>query len=300
MAADGLARRLAFATVLALPIAAAALPPPALPVTVSDDRGHVLELSQPPRRIVSLLPSLTETVCELRACERLVGTDRHSNWPPSLHGLPRLGDLEDVQIERIVALKPDLVLTAVSARAVERLQSLGLPVLALEPQSWASTRRAIATVATALGEPARGQALLAALDRRVAAAAARVPATLRGRKVYFEVASTPYAAGAASFIGELLQALGLDNIVPVSMGSFPALNPEFVLRSQPALVMAAAAAVAEMPGRPGWGGLKALQRGQVCAFAPATMDTLVRPGPRLADAAESVADCLAGLPAAVP
>ena len=95
-------------------------------VTVHDDRGAALTLAQPPQRIVSLLPSLTETVCELGACSRLVGTDRHSNWPASVRALPRLGGLEDAQIERIVALKPDLVLLAVSARAADRLRALGL------------------------------------------------------------------------------------------------------------------------------------------------------------------------------
>jgi iron complex transport system substrate-binding protein len=68
-----------------------------------------------------------------------------------------------------------------------------------------------------------------------------------------------------------------------------------VLRAQPALVMGTAAAVAEMPGRPGWRSLVALQRGQVCGFAAGPYDTLVRPGPRLGDAAEAIADCLVRL-----
>lgn len=264
--------------------------PPA--VTVTDDRGQQVGLARPPQRIVSLLPSLTETVCALGACARLVGTDRYSNWPAAVQGLPKLGGLEDTQIERVVALKPDLVLTAVSSRANDRLSALGVPVLALEPQQWAGTRRAILTLASALGDAAAGPALVAQIEARVAAAAARVPQPLRGQPVYFEVASSPYAAGEASFLGELLARMGLGNIVPATMGAFPKLNPEFVIRAQPAVVMASAAAVAEMPGRPGWRALRALQRGQVCGFGAAAMDALVRPGPRLGEAAEAVADCL--------
>jgi iron complex transport system substrate-binding protein len=79
------------------------------------------------------------------------------------------------------------------------------------------------------------------------------------------------------------------------MGPFPQLNPEFVLRAQPALVMGTAAAVAEMPGRPGWRSLVALQRGQVCGFTAGPYDTLVRPGPRLGHAAEVIAECLGRL-----
>jgi iron complex transport system substrate-binding protein len=265
-------------------------------VSVVDDRGLTLTLAQPPQRIVSLLPSLTETLCELQACARLVGTDRFSNWPASVRALPKLGGLEDTQIERIVALKPDLVVLAVSSRAVDRLAALGLPVLALEPRNAVDTRRSIERLAQALGTPAAGPALVAQLEARINAAAARVPQAWRGQRVYFEVAANPYAAGASSFVGELLTRLGLANIVPAGLGPFPQLNPEFVLRAQPGLVMASQAALADMHKRPGWSALLALQQSHVCAFAPEKHDTLVRPGPRLGAAAEAIADCLVALP----
>ena len=129
----------------------------------------------------------------------------------------------------------------------------------------------------------------------MAAAAERVPAAWRGRKVYFEVASTPHAAGEASYLGELLRRMGLGNIVPAALGPFPQLNPEFGLRAQPALVMADAKSLAEMAARPGWSSLQALRQHQACGFTAAVFDTLVRPGPRLGDAAEAIADCLVGL-----
>jgi len=264
-------------------------------VSVADDRGRSLTLAQPPQRVISLLPSLTETVCALQACGRLVGTDRHSDWPASVRTLPRLGGLEDTQIERIVALKPDLVLAAVSSRAVDRLEALGVPVLALEPQSLADTRRMVQRVALALGVAGQGDALLAQIDSRIAAAAQRVPPGWRGRKLYVEVAAVPYAASEASFIGELLTLLGLGNVVPASLGPFPQLNPEFVLRAQPDVVVASARGLAGMPARPGWSTLKALQARHSCGLAPAAWDALVRPGPRLGEAADALADCVAGL-----
>jgi len=273
-----------------------ALPPQAQgQTTLTDDRGRVLTLPRPPQRVVSLLPSLTETVCALQACARLVGVDRHSDWPAAVRTLPRLGGLEDTQIERILALKPDLVLAAVSSRAVDRLESLGVPVLALEPQTLADTRRMVLRVAQALGEPAAGAELLAHIDARIAAAAQRVPPAWRGRKMYVEVAAVPYAAGEASFIGELLGLLQLGNVVPAALGPFPQLNPEFVVRAQPDVVLASARALADMPARPGWSALKALQSRHSCGLAPAAWDSLVRPGPRLGEAAEAIADCLAGL-----
>jgi iron complex transport system substrate-binding protein len=269
--------------------------PPAIDVV--DDRGRHLHLAGPAQRIVSLLPSLTETVCALGACKRLVGVDRYSNWPASVKLLPQLGGLEDTQIERLVALKPDLVLAVGAARAIDRLQALGITVMALEPQSLDDTQRVLDKVAQALGDRAAGLTAWQRIDARITAAAARVPPALRGKKVYFEVAAAPYAAGAASFVGETLTRLGVGNVVPLSLGTFPKLNPEFVVRAQPDIVMASARALSEMPSRPGWAALTALQTRMSCGFAADRWDPLVRPGPRLADAAEILADCLAALPA---
>lgn len=265
-------------------------------VIVRDDRGATVKLAAPPQRIVTLLPSLTETVCALGFCERLVGTDRYSNWPASVPALPKLGGMDDTQIERVVALRPDVVLAARSTRAVERLESLGLHVVVLEPRSQAEAKRTVATIATLMGRPEQGAVLWARIDQQVQRAAARVPAALRGRKVYFEVDSAPYAAGSTSFLGELLTQLGLGNIVPPALGPFPKLNPEFIVKAQPDLVMAVERNLRDMPRRPGWSTLKALQTGRTCAFDATRYEMLVRPGPRLGEAAELVADCLQALP----
>lgn len=265
-------------------------------VVVRDERGVAVRLAAPPQRVVSLLPSLTETVCALGYCERLVGTDRHSSWPASMSALPKLGGMDDTQVERLVALRPDVVLAARSTRAVERLESLGLTVVVLEPRSQAEAKRTVATLATLMGRPEQGAVLWARIDQQVQRAAARVPVALRGQKVYFEVDSAPYAAGSNSFLGELLTQLGLGNIVPPALGPFPKLNPEFIVKAQPDLVMAVERNLRDMPRRPGWATLKALQTGRTCAFEATHYEMLVRPGPRLGDAAELLADCLQALP----
>ncbi len=101
-------------------------------ISLRDDRGVEQRFDAPPQRVVSMLPSLTESVCAVGACDRLVGTDRYSNWPAQVLALPKLGGLDDALVERIVALKPDVVLAASSTRAVGRLQALGLKVLAFD------------------------------------------------------------------------------------------------------------------------------------------------------------------------
>ena len=89
-------------------------------IQVTDDRGVTLRFAAPPQRIVSMLPSLTESVCALGACSRLVGVDRYSNWPASVEKLPRLGGLDDALIEAIVALRPEVVLASTSAQSLDR------------------------------------------------------------------------------------------------------------------------------------------------------------------------------------
>jgi len=263
--------------------------------TLHDDQGRALSFAAPPARIVSLVPSLTESVCALGACARLVGTDRYSNSPAQVRDLPKLGGLDDAQIERIAVLKPDLVLAAPSARAVERLEALGLKVIVLHSRSHEDVQRSLQLLGAVLGEPARATALWRTIELQMAEAQARVPATLRGHTVYFEVESSPYAAGPGSFIGQTLQQLGLQNIVPASLGPFPRLSPEFVVRAQPQIVMAEARNHRDMAQRPGWASMRALQMQQVCVFPSARYEVLVRPGPRMGEAALQLADCVAGL-----
>jgi iron complex transport system substrate-binding protein len=257
-----------------------------------DDRGAAITLAAPPQRIVSLLPSLTESVCALGACDRLVGTDRFSNWPARVAALPKLGGLDDAQIERIAALKPDLVLASTAARVVDRLEGLGLTVVVLDSRSHEEVHRSLTLLARLLATPIPAERVWAGIERDTRAAAERVPPALRGRRVYFEIDSTPYAAGAASFVGETLQRLGMPNAIPAELGPFPKLNPEYVVRLQPDIIMSNQRELDEMAGRPGWAALTALQRGQTCGFPSARYELLIRPGPRMGEAAGVLADCL--------
>ena len=264
-------------------------------ITVRDDRSVSVTLAAPPQRIVSLLPSLTESVCVLGGCARLVGTDRFSNSPASVLALPKLGGINDALIEPIVALKPDVVLAAPSARVIDRLEALGVKVVVLESRNHAEVRRTLNLLSQLLGVPAQAGAVWAGIERDLSEAAARVPASLRGQRVYFEVDATPYAAGAGSFIGETLARLGLANAVPIELGPFPKLNPEFVVRAQPDIVMAAQQNLADMPQRAGWAALSALKSRRSCGFDGPRYELLTRPGPRLGEAAQVLADCLVGL-----
>ena len=247
-------------------------------------------------RIVTLTPSLTEAVCALDRCGQLVATDRHSDWPARVQQLPKVGGLADAHIERIVALRPSLVLLGPRSRAGARLQELGVPVLMLEARTHAAVRRMLLALGDALGAPAQAAALVAQMDADLAAAAARMPAALRGRSVYVEISGAPHAASDQSFIGETVARLGLVNVVRSETAPFIKINPELLLRRPPDLIIGARATLAHLAERPGWSQLTAVRRQQVCLLDEERMNLLSRPGHRVGEAAHMLVDCLAALP----
>ena len=259
--------------------------------TLLDDRGAAVAFLPVPQRIVSLLPSLTESVCALGQCAKLVGVDRYSDYPPGVRGLPNVGGGLDPNIEAIVALRPDLVLVASSAPGTERLRALGLRVMALEPKDSANAERVLLTLGQMLGV-GTAKALVQAIEADMQSATAQVPARARGQRVYFEISPGPYAASTSSFLGQTLQRLGLKNIVEGSLGPFPKINPEMVVRAQPDVVMVGDSNADALQSRPGWSKLTALQNHRLCVFGKGDADVLVRAGPRMAQGAALVARCL--------
>ena len=266
---------------------------PAQAVTVLDDRQQKVQIDQAPQRIVSLLPSLTETVCALNQCHKLVGLDRYSNWPESVKSVPRVGGGLDPNIESIVALKPDLVLAAGSTRGADRLQALGLNVLRLEPRNHADALRVWRTVAQVLHVPAAdSERVWQSIQAGLQAAVQSLSPAARQQRVYFEVSPAPYGASESSFMGETLSRMGVANILPASMGPFPQVNPEWVVQARPDVIIAGDSSRASMLQRPGWSRLPAMQGQRLCVFKQGDSDMLVRAGPRMAEGAQLMADCL--------
>jgi iron complex transport system substrate-binding protein len=266
-------------------------------VQLIDDRGVTVTLASPPQRIVSLLPSLTELVCALDACERLVGVDRYANFPASIAKLPKLGAMDDASVEAIVALRPDVVILSPASRLHDRLGALGVKTLVLDTLNLADVRRHIDTLSRLL-ESKSGPQLKENIERQLAAAAAQVPESMKGLRVYYEVDGAPYAAGEISFSGEILARLGLRNIVPAALGPFPKLNPEFVVRADPQLILVSQRNAQKLTDRPGWERIAALRDQRICRFSSAEGDLMARPGPRMGEGAQAVLRCLQELAAA--
>ena len=194
-----------------------------------------------------------------------------------------------------MALRPDVVLLSPATRLAGRLEALGIKAVVLDAERIEQVHDKLTVIAALIGRPAAGQRLWADIEAQIAAAVATVPAAVVGRTVYFEVSSEPFAAGPDSFVGEMLRRLGMKNIVPADLGPFPQVNPEFIVRSAPQIIMTVRDELARMSGRPGWAALPALREAHTCGFAPETYRWLVRPGPRLGQAIGQIAQCLQAL-----
>jgi len=277
---------------LALTAAAQAASPG---LVLRDDLQREVNLPRNPQRIITLVPSLTEIVCALDACDRLVGTDEFSNWPAQVKALPKAGGFEDPQIEQMVSLKPDLVLLSRSQRIAGRLSEFGVVSFALNTENYSDIAQNVRIVGLVLGLSDRAAHLNAAIEQAVRdiGAEARAKRHGDGPTVYIEVDRGPYAAGPASFIGEILARLGARNIVTADLGPFPRLNPEYVVNHNPDVIFTSAAEAVGLAERPGWANIRAVREHRLCSFPAEVRDTIVRPGPRVAEGMSAMADCLA-------
>lgn len=259
---------------------------------VIDDRGKTISLASPPQRLISLLPSLTESICALGKCNHLVGVDRFSNWPLSLQNLPKLGGMSDSNLEAIVQLKPDLVMVDKSSPIISRLENLRIPVMAFEIKTMADEERTLKKLDLALGSKEAGR-VWNQIQAEITRANKQLDGSQKNMRVYFEVNAAPYAAGRSSFIGELLTRLELNNIIPESLGPFPKINPEFVVQAKPQIIMLSETGVTDMKKRPGWTDIPAVRENRICAFKKEQSDVIVRPGPRMGEAALILSQCIA-------
>ncbi|HBK43334.1 MAG: ABC transporter substrate-binding protein [Polynucleobacter sp. GWA2_45_21] len=263
----------------------------AAPVSVTDDRGVSVVFDKPPQRVVSLLPSLTESVCALGKCSTLVGIDRFSNWPKSIQGLPKLGGIGDINIERIVQLKPDVVLLEKASPVIARLNGLGIKTFALDVKSMNDEERALQKLDAVLGS-SESTRVWNQIQQEIMRASKQLSSREKNTSVYFEVNPAPFAAGSTSFIGEILSRLNLVNIIPKSLGPFPKINPEFVVQAKPDVILLAESTVADIQKRPGWSSIPAVSDNRICVFTGEQNDVLVRPGPRMGEAALIISQCI--------
>ena len=261
------------------------------PYTVTDDLGFDVTLNAEPMRVVTMIPSHTETLCAIAACGKLVGIDTYSNFPAQVDTLPKLGSAFEPNLEAIVALNPDLVLTDESSDLAEALRQVGIPVYAGTAQTFDEVFQKF----TVLGELVNRETQAALLSGRVQGSIRAISeraSQLDPTSVYFEIDPTPYSVGPNSFIGVLLSRAGGENIVGTGLGDFPKLDPEYVVAADPEVIVVSERDAATLPERSGWAGIAAVQNGRVVPTTPTLDDAISRPGPRIVVAVRFFAHAL--------
>ncbi len=286
-------------------ILTACIPPAGEPsagvVELTDGLGRQVALEAPAQKIVSLSPSITETLYAIGAGSQLIGRDEFSDYPSEAKALPSVGgSFGDYNYEVIASLQPDLVLAAEinTPEQVQALENLGLKIYYLSnPTDLESMYSMLGILAQLTGRQAETDALVADLRSRVQAVDEKLAGVTEQPLVFYELDASepakPWTAGAGTFLDLLITQAGGRN-VGASLGSaWAQISQEELLIQNPQIILlgdAAYGVTAEsVAARPGWDALSAVQSSQIFAFD----DNLVsRPGPRLVDGLEALAAIL--------
>ena len=260
-------------------------------ITLTDDAGHTVSLPRPARRVVALFPSANETLVALGARDLLVG---RTDFDTALDSLPSVGGGLDPNLERLAALRPDLVIGWETDRPQlrERLESLGVPVFSVQTDDTTDVFRTIQNLGRLTGRTRSADSLAAKLRGEIDAVRASV-AGLPRPSVFFVVwHDPPMTAGPKTFIGQLIGVAGGTILFPDATQPWPNVSMEEVVKRQPDVVILpvgeSGSPKIDLRG-PGWRELKSLrERGP--ALVPA--DLVNRPGPRIGETARLLRDAL--------
>jgi iron complex transport system substrate-binding protein len=265
--------------------------PTDVPVRVVRDlAGRNVEVPVRVARIVSIIPSTTEMVFAAGAGDLLVGVTTWCEYPPEAKKIAKIGDMR-VNYEAVVALKPDLIVSAhnLAERSNEQLRGLGLRVLCIDPQSLADIGTALRLLGDVTDRREASEKAAADFDRRVNEVLARVKSVKRRPTVYLEASSQPHAAAPGMTADEIIRLAGGTNIITESYaGKWIPISWEVVLARDPEFVIVAHDYEPYPWDRPGWSGLQASKKEHI-KFDKAEF---MFPTPRLASGLERLARTL--------
>lgn len=262
-------------------------------MSVTDDLGRTVSFEQPPRRIISLAPSLTEMCFAIDSGATLVGVTDYCDFPPEAKRKPSVGGIVSPNFERIADLHPDLVLATVEGNSKEdvaKLESLGYRLFITNPHSVSDILTSLRTLGKILQRDSTTGAMINDLEHslkriRLAVRAGRKP------KVFAVISVKPLmTAGSGTFIHELITEAGGINIAESTVIPYPIFNREEIVHRQPDVLVvtsdAANSTSALLNEFPEWINLSAVKKGRVLII---DSDVITRPGPRIVQGLEILA-----------
>ncbi|MFB3920330.1 MAG: ABC transporter substrate-binding protein [Terriglobia bacterium] len=255
-----------------------------------------MEVPEHPQRLVSLAPSITETLFALGVGENIVGDTDYCDYPPEAKLKPHVGPILNPNLERIVALKPDLVLGSPEANrreTADRLAGFGIPLYGVTAHSVDEMLGSIEDLGRVLAREDQSNRLTANLRRRIEAVEKCV-APLRRPRVLFVVWYRPLTtAGPKTFISDVIRRAGGISIAEDLKGEWPRMSLEEALHRDPDVILFPRAesfspSLEEFLKLPGWREMRAVKQRKMYFVSEA----IIRPSPRLVDALEEVARAL--------
>jgi iron complex transport system substrate-binding protein len=268
-----------------------ATPAAAFPVTITDDEGTSLDLAAEPRKIVSLTPAATETLFELGVGDRVIATDDGSDHPEAAAALPDVAKFDSVDVEKVVALEPDLVVAGglgfTPAASITQLRSLDVPVIVIYADSVEGVLDDIELLGTATGSTNAAQTLTDDMRSDMAAVSDAVSAAETKPRVYYEVGyddvtGAIYAPADDSFVAEMVSLAGAEAITTGDPASYEISLEKLIERDPEIIVLGTnpfySPTPASVMARSGWDAMTAVKNGDV---RPVRDIEVTRPGPRL-------------------
>lgn len=266
-------------------------PVAAFPVTITDDESTKVELAAEPQKVVSLTPATTETLFALGAGERLVATDDGSDYPDEAVALPDVATFNSVDVEKVVALEPDLVIAGglgfTPADSITKLRSLKVPVIVVYASSVEGVYHDIEMLGTATGTAEAAAALTTSMRADMEAVSAAASAEGSKPRVYYEVGyddvtGAIYAPAADSFVAEMVTLAGADAITTGDPATYEIPLEKLIERDPEIIVLGTNPFYNPTPAavmaRAGWSAMTAVKNKDV---RPVRDIEITRPGPRL-------------------
>ncbi len=271
--------------------------PAPYPMTVTDMAGREVTIPTEPQRIVSLAPSITEILFALNMGERVAGVTKFCNYPPEAAEKPQVGGFSDVSIEKLLEVQPDLVLVASihMAQVLPELEKLGLPALVIDARDFPGVLESIRLIGKVTGAEKAAEDLTAQMQERADKVAQAVKDRPRPR-VYWELDPSLWTAGPGSFVQDLIERAGGENIAANAEAAWVQLSAEAIIAADPEVIFLADHPYGEsaetVKARPGWEKISAVVNGRIVELTQEQGDIVSRAGPRVIDALELIARAL--------
>lgn len=264
-------------------------------VQAVDDAGHTVRLEQPARRIVSLAPHLTELLFAAGAGARVVGTVAYSDHPPAARAVARIGDSAQLDLERIVALRPELIVVwrnGNSAQQIERIAALGIPVYSSESRRLDGIARTLRRLGSLAGTEATAEARAEAFEGRIAALRERY-AGRRELRVFYQIWHRPLlTVNGSHLISEALALCGAGNVFAGLAPLTPTVSMEAVVQADPDAIVTGSIDPRGPDNLDAWRRLDSLRATRLGNLVVVDPDKLHRQSDRIAEGVAELCESL--------